>query len=121
MQQPDWISTLVERADIGISARMLAPVAPNESVIGRLPRRFQQLYAAYTLQVSRVKRALIAFDQNHDYTREALADDMLDDPAIVLERNKMLLMHWVFWLTLQAELQMPDNIGIRQHWQIVRI
>ena len=119
--QPDWISQLVERADIGISARALAPVAPTESVIGRLPRRLQQLYAAYTLQVSRVKRALIAYDQKHDYTREALADDMLEDPTIVLERNKMLLMHWVFWLTLQQELQMPSNIGIRQHWQVVQI
>ncbi|MBI5037850.1 MAG: hypothetical protein HZC01_04075 [Candidatus Kerfeldbacteria bacterium] len=121
MQQPDWIQSLIERADIGITARMLAPVAPTESVIGRLPRRFRQLYAAYTLQVSRVKRALIATDQNRDYTREPLSGDMLDNPAVVLERNKMLLMHWVFWLTLQNELQLPGKIGIRQYWQIVRI
>ncbi len=121
MQHPDWISQLLERADIGKTARSLKPRASTESVIGRLPQRLQKLWAAYTLQADGVASILRALDAQHDYTRPISGAEPLECPTLTHETNKLRLMYWVFWLAVHDEFRMCGNLGVRQHWQLVSI
>ncbi len=121
MQQPNWFEHLMQRADIGKSARDLKPIASDETVIGRLPRRLRTLFAAYTLQTARVRRTLLALDEQYDYAAASSGVQPIDNPMLEHERNKMELMHMVFWLTVLDELNLSGNLGLRQHWQIVRL
>ncbi len=117
----DWISNLIQRADIEGTARELAPIQANETVIGRLPPRLKQLWAAYTLQAAGVASIMKALDAHHDYSQPITSADPLNSPTLVHEANKLRLIYHAFWLAVQSEFQEMHNLGIREHWQLVRL
>lgn len=127
MQRTTWIHHLIERADIGTTARGLKPRASTESVIGRLPRRLQKLWAAYTLQAEGVGSLLTALDAEYDYSQPHTSIEPLDSPTLRHELSKLRALYWVFWIAvfdefknLQDTYLEPGRLGIRRHWLLVR-